>query len=198
MKILALLLTLITSLPLRAAVISSIERLDSIIEPSRETTLTHNFTGFGPVWSDHTFTFRPFLPNYLIGGDLIRPSYYDSDDADFQLRVTLDAPATLFLLIDDRAPNVATTMPWVAAFGFTDTGDDVVVAVSPNSNLTTSSIYSGNFPAGDVVLLQQNAPGNVGMYLVGAVPEPSSAILLLSGAVFCLRRRPLRTHERNG
>ena len=28
------------------------------------------------------------------------------------------------------------------------------------------------------------------------VPEPSSAILLLSGALFCLRRRTLRTHER--
>ena len=33
---------------------------------------------------------------------------------------------------------------------------------------------------------------------VGTVPEPSSTILLLSGALFCLRRRSLRTHERNG
>ena len=197
MKILALLLTLITSLPLRAAVISSIERLDSIIEPSRETTLTHNFAGFGPVWSDHTFTFRT-VPNYLIGGDLVRTSYRDHDDADFQLRVTLDAAATLFLLIDNRAPDVATTMPWVAALGFTDTGDDAVIAVSPSSNLTTSSIYSGIFPAGDVVLLQQNAPGNVGMYLVAAVPEPASLSLLLFGSLICLRRHSLRPNERNG
>ena len=30
------------------------------------------------------------------------------------------------------------------------------------------------------------------------VPEPSSALFLLSGAAFLLRRRTLRTHERNG
>ena len=29
------------------------------------------------------------------------------------------------------------------------------------------------------------------------VPEPSAAILLLSGAAICLRRRSLRTHDRN-
>ena len=32
---------------------------------------------------------------------------------------------------------------------------------------------------------------------VTIAPEPSSALLLLSGAAFCLRRRSLRTHERN-
>lgn len=35
-------------------------------------------------------------------------------------------------------------------------------------------------------------------YVVENVPEPSSALLLLSGAALCLRRRSLRTHERNG
>ena len=32
---------------------------------------------------------------------------------------------------------------------------------------------------------------------VQVVPEPSSALLLLSGVAFCLRRRSLRTHDRN-
>ena len=32
---------------------------------------------------------------------------------------------------------------------------------------------------------------------VQSVPEPSSVVLLLAGAAFCLRRRSLRTHERN-
>ena len=194
MKILALLLTLITSLPLHAAIISSFQRLD----PTTETTsLIHNFPGGGQVWTGNTFLFRTFL-SYLVGGDFVRTSYIDSSDADFQLRVTLDVPATLFLLIDNRAPDVATTMPWVAALGFTDTGNDAVIEVSVNSVLTTSSIYSGNFPAGDVVLLQQNAPGNVGMYVVGAVPEPASLSLVLFGGLICCHRRTLRTNERNG
>ncbi len=33
---------------------------------------------------------------------------------------------------------------------------------------------------------------------VSVVPEPSSALLLTCGAALCLRRRRLRTHERNG
>ena len=32
---------------------------------------------------------------------------------------------------------------------------------------------------------------------VQSVPEPSSALLLIAGAAFCLRRRTLRTHERS-
>ncbi len=34
-------------------------------------------------------------------------------------------------------------------------------------------------------------------FIVNTVPEPSSALLLLSGAALCLRRRSLRTYERS-
>ena len=200
MKILALLLTLITSLPLRAAVISSVERLDPGIH--RPDPYPNIFSGFGPVWSDYTFLFGP-APSYLLGAELVRTQYsVDNTDPDFQLRVTLDVPATVFLLIDNRAPDVATAMPWVSALGFTDTGDEARIVVG-NSTLTMLSIYSGNFSAGDLVLLQQNAPGNVGMYIAAAtpstnVPEPASLSFLLIGAAFCFRRPSLRATDRNG
>ena len=197
MKTLALLLALFGTLPLRAAVISSFERLDPGIH--RSDPYPNIFQGGGtPVWSDYTFLFFP-APRYLIGAELVRTQYsVDNTDPDFQLRVTLDVPATVFLLIDNRVPDVSTLMPWVAALGFHDTGDDVPVTVLP----TALSNYSGSFPAGDIVLLPQNAPGSVGMYVVAAtpstnIPEPASLSFLLIGAAFCFRRFSLPANERN-
>ena len=102
MKTLALILALLSSLPLRATIISSFQRLDPTTEP---TTLTHNFSGGGPVWANYTFLFAG-IQDYLVGGDLLRTSYYDGSDPDFQLRVTLDVPATVFLIIDNHVPDV--------------------------------------------------------------------------------------------
>jgi hypothetical protein len=48
-------------------------------------------------------------------------------------------------------------------------------------------VYTRALSAGDVSSL----------YQAEVVPEPSSALLLLSGAFLCLRRRTIRTHERS-
>ncbi|MES2569431.1 MAG: PEP-CTERM sorting domain-containing protein [Verrucomicrobiota bacterium] len=196
MKVIALLLCLFTAiLPVRAGtVISSAQRLDPGAGAVSVTSSPNTFKLFTQVWRDYTFTFRT-TPSYLVGADMVMTHYFtDSADPDFQLRLTLAVPATVFLLIDDRVPDVATGMPWVASLGFTDTGDEAAIQIAGDSLLTTSSIYSARFPAGEVVLLQQNSmPGNSGMFTVGAaVPEPTSTLLLLGGAMFCLRRRRLR------
>ena len=198
MKAFVLVLVLFGALPLRAAIISSIERLDSAVPPA--TLLFHSSLSFlpgFPVWSNTSFQFRS-VPSYLIGADQVRTAYFtDSSDPDYQLRLTLAVPATVYLIIDDRAPDVATAMPWVAALGFTDTGDDAVIQVSADQVLTTASIYGGSFPAGNVILLQQNdVPNHSGMFTVAAVPEPASSSLFLCGVVFCYRRRSLRANDR--
>ena len=50
------------------------------------------------------------------------------------------------------------------------------------------------FPTADT---QARMFGTVSSYSVAQAPEPSSALLLLSGVVFVMRRRTLRTNERN-
>jgi hypothetical protein len=53
--------------------------------------------------------------------------------------------------------------------------------------------YNGGLSYEDV------SPGNFRFALEGsAVPEPSSALLLLSGSLLLWRHRSLRTNERNG
>jgi hypothetical protein len=185
---------LFSALPARAHLISSIERLDTATPPNSLSHSDFTFRSGFPVWSDSTFQFRS-APSYLFGADQVRTRYLiDSSDPDFRLRITLEVPATVFLLIDNRAPEVSMLMPWVAALGFTDTGEDAAIQVSNDSLLTTASIYRAQFPAGDLVLLQQNdVPGNSGMYTVAVIPEPASLALLVVGAGMSLRRRPTRT-----
>ena len=186
MKILILLFAFLGSLPLRGAIISSFERLDSPLPPGNQFTLHRNFDGRAPVWSDYTFVFAG-VPNYLIGADIVRTPYTSEvGNADFRLRITLEQSATVFLLIDNRVPDVATALPWVSALGFADTGDDVIFR-----QITTASIYTGSFPAGQLTLFEQNgAPGQSGMYVVGAVPEPGCLASFLAGTALCFRRRP--------
>ena len=81
----------------------------------------------GPVWRGYSFIFES-TPQYLRGADQILNTFdVDRRDPDFALQVTLAQPATVYLLIDDRVPNIAAEMPWVAALGFTDNGDAALV-----------------------------------------------------------------------
>lgn len=189
-------LALAFSFPLSAAVISSAERLDST-GMNQTFMLTHsanNFRSHVPIYYDYSFTYRN-VPGYLSGADSLRTRYGHSQDADYQLRLTLDVPATLFLIIDDRIPDIAGTMPWLETMGFKDTGDNADYLYS-GTFVRTLSIYSANFPAGDVVLPEQNSPlvgtERGGMYLIGAtssIPEPHMALLLIVGGGIWVWRR---------
>ncbi len=65
-------------------------------------------------------------------------------------------------------------------FSFDFTADSASTPITIQGISTAGGIYIGVDNAG-----------------VAVVPEPSSALLLLSGAALCFRRRSLRTHERN-
>lgn len=63
-------------------------------------------------------------------------------------------------------------------------------------NMTAASVFQGaawGASEGNVVISSAN---NVAGDNFLATPEPSSVILILSGAALCLRRRSLRAHER--
>lgn len=63
-------------------------------------------------------------------------------------------------------------------------------------SMTASSVFQGNaFGSADGNAVITAANG-VAADNFQTVPEPSSAVLLLSGIAFCLRRRSLRTHKR--
>lgn len=193
----ALLLALLAPLQSQAAVISFAERLDATGTSSTFTLARspNNFNQHTQIYHDTSFTYRN-VPGYLSGADAVRTRFSDSQDADYQLHVTLEVPAKVFLVIDDRIEDVATIMPWLASMGFVDTGDSADYLFS-GTYVRTLSVYSGNFPAGDLVLPQQDSPlvdgvTLCGMYTVGAVaivPEPGSAPLVSVGLAVCLMRR---------
>lgn len=60
------------------------------------------------------------MPPYLIGGDYIKMFNNDKGTETIEVYVTLDRPARLFVLFDDRTPPP----PWLVK-DFRDTGDDV-------------------------------------------------------------------------
>ena len=65
-------------------------------------------------------------------------------------------------------------------------------------NMTAASVFAGNAAGASEGNLVITSTDNVaGDNFQAVVPEPSSAILFLSGAALCLRRRSLRTHERS-
>ena len=64
-------------------------------------------------------------------------------------------------------------------------------------NMTASSVFQATvFGGSESGVVITSASGVAGDNFQ-SVPEPSSALLLLSGAALCLRRRPLRTSERS-
>jgi hypothetical protein len=149
---------------------------------------------------DRVHVYFTDMPQFLRGLDYVRPANDDRTIADYTLDVTLSAPATLYLFIDNRVgdntntnpPTLTTNMTWVARDGFTslnqqfgiDEGNDGAV----NQFFT---IYSRTVPAGTIRLFEQNA-GTLNMYGVAAapIPEPSTLVLAgLGGLGFALRLR---------
>lgn len=167
-----------------ASIITALTRLDTD-QTGGANEAIFSFFG-GPVYQDYSFTYSSW-PVYLNGAEMVRMVNGDAMDPDYQLQLTLSQPATVYLMIDDRTDTA--TLPWVAAQGFEDTGDTVMVWAFPYS------VYAATAPAGTFTL-RENAR-SLNMYTVAVVPEPSTVLLLGLGAVVGLGRR-LRSRNRNG
>lgn len=163
------------------ATISSLSRLDNDLTPFYSESLFTLSVLNVPVYIDYSFTYSSF-PSYLNGAETVRMENGDHVDQNYQLQLVLSTPATVYLLIDDRVGNVGMKMPWVAAGGFQDTGDNVMVWEFPYS------VFAANVSAGTITVREQNE-GNANMYVVAAVPEPSTVSLLGGAALFGFVRR---------
>ena len=74
------------------------------------------------------------VPNFLVGGDLLVTDADDKDDSDIELRLTVVAPATVYVLHADAAGLPA----WIA-LSYTDTGEDLTL--DTDDDRWTYSIY---------------------------------------------------------
>src|SRR5688500_15074463 len=143
---LALVIALALVAEARANVITSVERLDDGDLPFvRYDPPSRTFKLHTQIWRDYTFIWGT-TPSYLQGADQVLTSLnQDTPDPDFQLRLSLSQDAFVYLLIDDRVPDVSAQMPWIAQLGFADTGDHAVMNLAGRS--VNASIYRGTFPA---------------------------------------------------
>jgi hypothetical protein len=181
----------------RASVITSAERLDGGELPWLRYAPAPTFAPNTQIWKDYTFICGT-TPRYLRGADQVLTSLNaDTHDPDYRLRLSLSQDANVYLLIDDRVPDVRTQMPWVAQLGFADTRDDAVMNLA--GRFVNASIYHARVPAGDLVLLRQNTSPDVAfMYTVGAspVPEPAAGLIAAAGLLLSRHRRFEARHGR--
>jgi hypothetical protein len=106
------------------------------------------------------------VPAYLIGAEYVMTANDDKDNGSHELDVTLSEAVTVYLFLDNRLqpsgtgagtgqgvnPNLS-GMPWVAAMGFTDTGDDIAIDEAGDGTIDRwSSVFSKKFPAGTITL----------------------------------------------
>jgi fibronectin-binding autotransporter adhesin len=125
------------------------------------------------------------IPAALLGADYVLLANNDRSAANFELDLSFATESDLYLFIDNRV-NVATSMPWVAALGFTHTGwnigvDEGGTGVGPGVGINnTSSIYVKTDVSGTITLQRQNA-GNLNMYGVAAVGKAPFAVAAADG-----------------
>jgi hypothetical protein len=122
------------------------------------------------------------IPTYLIGAEYVMTANDDKDNVNHELDVTLSEAVTVYLFLDNRIqgsaqgtggqgvnPNLS-GMPWVAAMGFTDTGDDIGIDESGDGDIDQwSSVFSKKFPAGTITLKGQLQGYGGNMYGVAAM-----------------------------
>jgi hypothetical protein len=134
------------------------------------------------------------IPAYLVGGEYLMSGNDNRDNASYVLDVTVSAPVTAYLLIDNRLGDAgntnpptfdATHMQWVLDQGWTPvvTGanhlgnpagpDEVGIDEGADGTLNNwFSVYRKDFPAGTFQLRQAD---NAGQNMYGAVVTAQAA-----------------------
>jgi len=133
-----------------------------------------------PCYVDRAHQYNS-VPAYLIGAEYVMTANDDKDNGSHELDVTLSEPVTVYLFLDNRIqgsgqgtggqgvnPNLS-GMPWVAAMGFTDTGDDIGIDEAGDGDIDNwSSVFSKKVLAGTYTLKGQPQGYGGNMYGVAA------------------------------
>jgi hypothetical protein len=133
-----------------------------------------------PCYVDRAHQYNS-IPAYLIGAEYVMTANDDKDNGSHELDVTLSEPVTLYLFLDNRLqgsgqgtggrgvnPDLS-GMPWVAAMGFTDTGDDIGIDEAGDGTINQwSSVFSKKVSAGKITLRGQPQGYGGNMYGVAA------------------------------
>jgi hypothetical protein len=131
------------------------------------------------------------MPAYLVGGDYVKTFNEDKWNSEVTIRVTLERPAALYVLHDDRMP----VPDWLRE-EFTDTGDDIgidgggytrdevprIVGTGAGTSIDdVFSIWRRDVPQAGMVQLGALVVGGQknNMYGIVAVPLPTGSGVVL-------------------
>jgi hypothetical protein len=154
------------------------------------------------------------IPPYLNGAPYVMIANNNRDNATLEVEIQLNAPAKVYLLVDNRIgdndastpPNFSSLMTWVVDGGWVATTNGLNRAANPGlpdevgydengdgSINQVASVYVRNVPAGPVKLLQQGESRN--MYGVVVVPALIESVVALNGDPEAERPTPKRTGD---
>ena len=152
------------------------------------------------------------VPSYLVGAEYIMSGNDNRDNASYRLDVSINSPATVYMLIDNRLSDAngltpptfdATHMQWILDQGWSPTANGLNRTANPsvpdeipidegadNTINQYFSVYSKDFAAGTFSLFQaDNAGQNMYGVVVKPVPEPTIASLGALGILALISRR---------
>ncbi len=154
------------------------------------------------------------IPPYLIGAPYVMIANNNRDNATLEVELQLNAPAKVFLLVDNRIgdndaatpPDFASVMKWVVDGGWVATTNGLNRAANPSapdevgfdengdgSINQVASVYVRTVTTGSVKLLQQGESRN--MYGVVVVPSLIESVATLNGDPEAERPTPKRTGD---
>lgn len=155
------------------------------------------------------------VPAYLTGLEYILSGNDNRENPGYRLDITLAAPSTLYLLVDNRLGDAnnanpptfdATHMQWVVDQGWTPSSRGLNRAGNPsapdevgfdegadNTINQWYSVYQKTVPAGTFSIFQaDNAGQNMYGVAVATIPEPSTVALAALGVAGVLLHRRRR------